>query len=202
LRQQAYPEGEKIMTDVQTTRDYQGLEVPTAGTFSLDPAHTRVGFVARHLMVSKVRGAFVEKSGTITIADDPAQSTVDVSITVTSVHTGVDARDNHLRSSDFFEAETFPTIEFKSTGLTPKSGNEFTLTGDLTIKGKTLPVDLDVEYEGVTTSPWGKQVIGFSATGEIDREDWGMTYNQALETGGVMISKKIKLELEIEAIRD
>jgi polyisoprenoid-binding protein YceI len=190
------------MTDVQTTRQYQGIEIPTAGTFSLDPAHTRVGFVARHLMVSKVRGAFVEKSGTITIADDPTQSTVDVSIVVTSVHTGVDARDNHLRSGDFFEAEEFPTMEFKSTGLTPKGGNEFTLSGDLTIKGKSLPVQLDVEYEGVTTSPWGKQVIGFSATGEIDREDWGMTYNQALETGGVMISKKIKLELEIEAVRD
>ena len=129
------------MTDVQTTREYQGLEIPTPGTFSLDPAHTRVGFVARHLMVSKVRGAFVEKSGAITIADDPTESTVDVSIVVTSVHTGVDARDNHLRSSDFFEAEEFPTMEFKSTGLTPNGGNEFTLSGDLTIKGKTLPVE-------------------------------------------------------------
>jgi len=185
-----------------TTRDYQGLEIPAAGKFSLDPAHSRVGFVARHLMVSKVRGAFVEKSGTIVIADDPTLSQVDVSIVVTSVHTGVDARDNHLRSGDFFEAEAFPTIEFRSTSITPKGGNEFVLAGELTIKGKSLPVELDVEYEGVTTSPWGKQVIGFTATGEIDREDWGMTYNQALETGGVMISKKIKLELEVEAIRD
>jgi len=185
-----------------TTRDYQGLEIPAAGTFSLDPAHTRVGFVARHLMVSKVRGSFVETSGTITIAEDPTQSQVDVSVVVSSVHTGVDARDNHLRSGDFFEAEQFPTIEFRSTSLTPKGGNEFVLAGELTIKGKALPVELDVEYEGVTVSPWGKQVIGFTATGEIDREDWGMTYNQALETGGVMISKKIKLELEIEAIRN
>jgi len=185
-----------------TTREYQGLEIPAAGTFSLDPAHTRVGFVARHLMVSKVRGEFVEKSGKIIIAEDPTQSQVDVSIVVTSVHTGVEARDGHLRSGDFFEAESFPTIEFKSTSLTAKGGNEFVLSGDLTIKGKSLPVDLDVEYEGVTVSPWGKQVIGFTATGEIDREEWGMTYNQALETGGVMISKKIKLELEIEAIRD
>lgn len=185
-----------------TTRDYQGLEIPAPGTFSIDPAHARVGFVARHLMVSKVRGSFNEKSGTIVIAEDPTQSTVEVSIVVTSVHTGVDARDNHLRSGDFFEAETFPTIEFKSTSLTPKGGNDFTLAGELTIKGKSLPVELDVEYEGVTVSPWGKQVIGFTATGEIDREEWGMTYNQALETGGVMISKKIKLELEIEAVRD
>jgi polyisoprenoid-binding protein YceI len=189
------------MTD-STTRQYEGLTIPATGTFSLDPAHTRVGFVARHLMVSKVRGSFSEVSGTITVAEDPTQSSVQASIVVKSVSTGVDARDNHLRSADFFEADSHPTIEFASTSLTPKGGNEFLLRGDLTIKTTTVPVELDVEFEGVTTNPYGKEVFGFSATGEIDREEFGITYNMVLEAGGVMISNKIKLEIEGEAIRD
>jgi polyisoprenoid-binding protein YceI len=189
------------MTDI-STREYQGIKIPAPGTFSLDPAHTRVGFVARHLMVSKVRGSFNQVSGKIVIAEEPTESTVEASIVVESVSTGVEARDNHLRSADFFEAKSHPTIEFASTALVPKGDNEFVLRGDLTIKDKTVPVELDVEFDGLTVSPYGKEVFGFSATGEIDREDFGITYNMVLEAGGVMIGNKIKLELEGEAIRD
>jgi polyisoprenoid-binding protein YceI len=185
-----------------STREYQGLKIPTPGTFSLDPAHSRVGFVARHMMVSKVRGSFQEVSGKITVGEDPTKSSVEASIVVKSVSTGVEARDNHLRSADFFEAEAHPTLEFASTSLTPKGGNEFTLRGDLTIKTTTVPVELNVEFEGVTVSPYGQEVFGFSATGEIDREEFGITYNMVLEAGGVMIGNKIKLEIEGEAIRD
>lgn len=188
------------MTDT-ATRAFQGITIPAPGTFTIDPAHTRVGFVARHLMVAKVRGSFTDASGEIVIAEDPAASSVAVTMRAASITTGVEQRDGHLRSGDFLDAETYPTLEFRSTGLTPKGGNEFTLHGELTIKKITNPVDLDVEFEGLANSPWGKEVIGFSATAEIDREDWGMTYNQVLETGGVMVSKKIKIEIEAEAVR-
>ncbi|HEU0238123.1 MAG TPA: YceI family protein [Micromonosporaceae bacterium] len=189
------------MTDT-AVREYQGIKIPAPGTFSLDPAHTRVGFVARHLMVSKVRGSFNQVSGKIVVTEDPADSSVEASIVVESVSTGVEQRDNHLRSADFFEAQAHPTIEFASTSLLPKGGNEFVLRGDLTIKNTTVPVELDVEFDGVTVSPYGKEVFGFSATGEIDREAFGITYNMVLEAGGVMIGNKVKLEIEGEAIRN
>jgi polyisoprenoid-binding protein YceI len=167
----------------------------------LDAAHKRVGFVVRHLMVSKVRGNFGEATATITVGEDPVQSSVTASITTKSVFTGQPDRDNHLRTGDFFEVEKYPTIEFRSTGMKWHDGNEFLLNGDLTIKGITKPVELLVEFEGAGRSPSGHDVFGFSATTEIDREDWGLTYNMALESGGVMISKKVKIEIEGEAIR-
>ena len=190
------------MTDVvASTREFEGLQIPSAGTYQLDAAHKRVGFVVRHLMVSKVRGNFAEADATITIAEDPLQSSVTASITTASVHTGNVDRDNHLRTGDFFEAEKYPTMTFRSTGIKSHSGAEFVLDGELTIKDVTKPVELVVEFEGATTSPYGQQVFGFSATTEIDREDWGLTYNMALESGGVMIGKKVKIEIEGEAIR-
>jgi polyisoprenoid-binding protein YceI len=186
------------MTD---TRAFEGLQIPAAGTYDLDAAHKRVGFVVRHLMVSKVRGQFAQASATITIAEDPLQSSVTASIVTTSIETGQTDRDNHLRSGDFFEAEKYPTIEFRSTGIKSHAGAEFVLDGELTLKGVTKPVELVVEFEGATTSPYGQAVFGFSATTEIDREDFGLTYNMALESGGVMIGKKVKIEIEGEAIR-
>ena len=186
---------------VASTREFQGLQIPAAGTYLLDAAHKRVGFVVRHLMVSKVRGNFGEATATITIAEDPLQSSVTASITTASVFTGQPDRDNHLRTGDFFEAEKYPTMEFRSTGIKSWDGNEFVLTGELTIKDVTKPVDLLVEFEGVGRSPYGFDVFGFSASTEIDREDWGLTYNMALESGGVMIGKKVKIEIEGEAIR-
>jgi polyisoprenoid-binding protein YceI len=190
------------MTDtVATTREFDGLVIPTAGTYQLDAAHKRVGFVVRHLMVSKVRGEFAEATATITVAENPLESSVTATIQTASVTTGQADRDNHLRTGDFFEAEKYPTLEFVSTGVKSHDGNEFVLTGDLTIKGVTKQVELEVEFEGVGRSPYGFDVFGFSAVTEIDREDWGLTYNMALESGGVMIGKKVKIEIEGEAIR-
>ena len=190
------------MTDsVSSTREFQGLQIPAAGTYLLDAAHKRVGFVVRHLMVSKVRGNFGEATATITVGEDPVQSSVTASITTQSVFTGQPDRDNHLRTGDFFEVAKYPTIEFRSTGMKWHDGNEFLLNGELTIKDVTKPVELLVEFEGAGRSPSGHDVFGFSATTEIDREDWGLTYNMALESGGVMISKKVKIEIEGEAIR-
>jgi polyisoprenoid-binding protein YceI len=190
------------MTDtVATTREFDGLVIPAAGTYQLDAAHKRVGFVVRHLMVSKVRGEFAEATATITVAENPLESSVTATIQTASVHTGQADRDNHLRTGDFFEAEKYPTIDFVSTGVKSHDGNEFVLAGDLTIKGVTRPVELQVEFEGVGRSPYGFDVFGFSASTEVDREDWGLTYNMALESGGVMIGKKVKIEIEGEAIR-
>ena len=189
------------MTDTTTTREFQGLQIPAAGTYVLDAAHKRVGFVVRHLMVSKVRGDFAEAEATITVAENPLESSVVASIQTASVNTGQADRDNHLRTGDFFEAEKYPTMEYRSTGIKSFDGSEFVLTGELTIKDVTRPVDLLVEFEGAGRSPYGFDLFGFSATAEIDREDWGLTYNMALESGGVMIGKKVKIEIEGEAIR-
>ena len=186
---------------VVSTRPFEGLQIPVAGTYALDAAHKRVGFVARHLMVSKVRGQFAEASATITIGEDPLQSSVTASIVAASIETGQVDRDNHLRSGDFFESEKYPTIEFRSTGIKSHAGAEFVLDGELTIKDVTRPVELLVEFEGVGRSPYGFDVFGFTASTEIDREDWGLTWNVALESGGVMISKKVKIEIEGEGIR-
>jgi polyisoprenoid-binding protein YceI len=186
---------------VVSSRDFEGLQIPAAGTYLLDAAHKRVGFVVKHLMVSKVRGNFAEADATITIGEDPLQSSVTATIKTASVHTGQVDRDNHLRTGDFFEAEKYPIMEYRSTGIKSHAGTEFVLEGELTIKDVTRPVELLVEFEGVGRSPYGFDVFGFSATTEIDREDWGLTYNMALETGGVMIGKKVKIEIEGEAIR-
>jgi polyisoprenoid-binding protein YceI len=190
------------MTDsVASTREFDGLTIPVAGTYELDAAHKRVGFVVRHLMVSKVRGNFGEATATITVADDPMQTAVSATIHTASINTGQTDRDNHLRSGDFFEAEKYPTMEFRSTGIKSHDGDEFVLDGELTIKDVTRPVELKVEFEGVGRSPYGFDVFGFSASTEIDREDWGLTWNMALEQGGVMVAKKVKIEIEGEAIR-
>ncbi|GAA3280009.1 MULTISPECIES: YceI family protein [Dactylosporangium] len=189
------------MTAPVNTRDYNGLTIPTAGKFEIDPAHTRVGFVARHMMVSKVRGGFTSASGSIVIAEDPLQSHVDVNIDAASIDTGVADRDGHLRSPDFLNVEQWPHLTFKSTRVLSVSGNEFKVVGDLTIRDVTREVELDVEFEGHAKSPWGQEVIGFSATTEIDREEFGITWNQALETGGVVVGKKVKIEIGAEAVR-
>jgi polyisoprenoid-binding protein YceI len=183
------------------TRSWDGLTIPAAGTYELDQAHKRVGFVARHMMVSKVRGEFAEATATITVAEDPLASSVTATLQAASISTGQADRDNHLRSGDFLEAEKYPTLEYRSTGVKSHSGNEFVLAGELTIKDVTRPVDLQVEFEGAGTSPYGQEVFGFSATAEIDREDFGLTWNVAMESGGVLVGKKVKIEIEGEAIR-
>jgi polyisoprenoid-binding protein YceI len=185
---------------VVSTRPFEGLQIPVAGTYALDPAHKRVGFVARHMMVSKVRGQFAEATATIVVGEDPLQSSVTASITTASIETGTVDRDNHLRSGDFFESEKFPTMDFRSTGIKEHAGAEFVLNGELTIKGITKPVELTVEFEGAATHPTGKPVFGFSAHTEINREDWDLTWNMAVEGGGVLVGRKVKIEIEGEAI--
>ncbi|MEV4491146.1 YceI family protein [Micromonospora coxensis] len=190
------------MTSTESvTRDWDGLTIPTAGTYLLDAAHKRVGFVARHMMVSKVRGEFADAAATITIAEDPMQSSVTATIQAASIDTKQADRDGHLRSPEFLDVETFPTLEYRSTAVKSRDGNEFVLLGELTIKGVTRQVELDVEFEGVGRTPFGTDVFGFTATTEIDREDFGLTWNVALETGGVLVGKKIKIEIEGEAVR-
>ncbi|MFK3982634.1 YceI family protein [Micromonospora sp. NPDC050397] len=183
------------------TRAWEGLTIPAAGTYVLDQSHKRVGFVARHMMVSKVRGEFTEATATVTVAENPLESSVTATIQAASITTHHADRDAHLNSGDFFEVEKHPTLEYRSTGVKSHSGDEFDLAGELTIRGITHPVDLHVEFHGVGTDPYGQQIFGFTATAEIDREDWGLTWNVGLETGGVLVGKKVKIEIEGEAIR-
>ncbi|WP_341718299.1 YceI family protein [Micromonospora sp. FIMYZ51] len=183
------------------TRDWNGLTIPAAGTYLLDAAHKRVGFVARHMMVSKVRGEFADASATITIAEEPLESSVTATIQAASINTAQADRDAHLRSPEFLDVEKFATLEYRSTGVKSHEGNEFVLAGELTIKDVTRPVDLKVEFEGVGRSPFGQDIFGFSASTEIDREEFGLTWNVALESGGVLVGKKVKIEIEGEAIR-
>jgi polyisoprenoid-binding protein YceI len=177
------------------------VEVPglVTGTWVVDPAHSEVGFTVRHLMVSKVRGSFKVFEGTITIADNPLDSKVEAGIDASSVDTRDETRDNHLRSSDFFEVEKHPKITFVSTAVRP-AGSDYVVTGDLTIHGVTHSVDLELEFNGVHPDPWGGTRAGFSATTEISRADYGIEFNIRLETGGVVVGDKIKIGIEIEAV--
>jgi polyisoprenoid-binding protein YceI len=184
----------------QTVETLGRIELPAAGKWDIDPSHSTVEFVVRHLMVSKVRGRFGSFSGTLSITDDPALSSVDVVIDSASIDTRDQQRDGHLRTPDFLDVENFPHITFTSTHV-EGAGSSWQVTGDLTIHGVTRSVVLDVEYAGTTKDPWGGQRAGFSATTEIDREDFGLSWNVALEAGGFLVGKKVKIELEIEAVQ-
>jgi polyisoprenoid-binding protein YceI len=193
------------MTEATThaagVRDFEGVTIPAPGTFDLDPAHTRIGFSARHMMVSKVRGRFGEFTGSITVADDPFQSAAEAVIKTASIDTGSADRDTHLTSGDFLNADEFPEITFRTTRVTGRQGHVFTVLGDLTIKDATREVELTLDLEGVGNSPWGKQVMGFTLSTEINREDYGMTWNVAVEGGGVLVGRTVKIEIEGEAVR-
>ncbi|MFI7438685.1 YceI family protein [Nonomuraea indica] len=182
-----------------STRTWEGLTVPAAGTYTIDVAHSRIGFVVKHMMVSKVRGHFSDYSGTITIAENPLDSAAQLTIKTASIDTGVADRDGHLRGDDFLAVDKFPEITFRSRRVTRQSDEEFTVVGDLTIRDVTKEVELTVEYGGAGTNPWGQAVWGFSIHTELDREEFGLTWNQALETGGVLVGKKVKIEIEGEA---
>jgi polyisoprenoid-binding protein YceI len=151
-------------------------------------------------MISKVRGRFSSFTGTIEVGEDITSTSVSASIDLASIDTGDDNRDTHLRGADLFDAESFPTMTFTSTEVRP-AGGDYVLVGDLTIKGVTRSVELEVEFEGTQGDPWGGTRVGFSAEGEINRKDWGLEWNVALETGGVLVGDKIKLQLEIEAVK-
>lgn len=183
------------MTTETTTR----TDAPAVGSYKLDTSHSDLRIIARHLMVSKVTGTFGELAGTIEIAEDPAESTVEVVAKAATVETGTADRDAHLRSPDFLDAEAFPEITFKSTSI-DRSGSDWKLTGDLTIRGITKPATFDLSYEGSAVDPYGNQKAALTATGQIDREAWGLTWNVPLEGGGVLVSKQFKVEFDIQAV--
>lgn len=212
------------------TRTWDGLIIPAPGTYQLDPAHKRIGFLARHMMVSPVRGEFTTATARITVADDPLESAVTATIDATSISTGSAERDAHLSSADFLDVANYPTLEYRSTGIgrletedpiffwarlkgyrqglrdggapAPRhSAGRFVLAGELTVKDVTRPVDLQVEFGGARTDPYGQDIFGFSATAEINREDYGLLWNVALETGGVLVGKTVQIEIAGEAIR-
>jgi len=183
-------------------RQVGGRTIPIAGTWAADPAHSSFEFIARHLM-AKVRGRFTAFTGTVQIVEVPEQSSAEFEIDVDSVSTREERRDGHLRSADFFEAEKHPKITFRSTGVRPgpNHDNHWLLDGDMTIIGNTRPVTWDVEFHGATQDPWGGQRAAFSAWTEVDRDDWGLSWNAPLETGGFLLSKNIRLEVDVELIR-
>jgi polyisoprenoid-binding protein YceI len=173
-----------------------------AGDYTLDPAHSRLGFSARHAMVATVRGQFTEFTGTAHVdTANPADSKVEVSIVANSISTGNEQRDGHLLSADFFESEQFPAITFTSTDVT-RDGDDWTITGDLTIKGVTHSIAVPFEFTGSATDPFGNTRIGFEGAASLLRKDWGLSWNAALETGGVLVSDKIKLQFDISAIKN
>jgi polyisoprenoid-binding protein YceI len=182
------------------TRTVDGEVLPAPGDFALDPVHTHVGFSVRHMMISKVRGRFSAFSGTLHVGDDPEQASVEVEIDLSSVDTKDPQRDSHLRSPDFFDVENYPTMVFRSTGVTNIDGDSFHLAGELTLHGVTQAVTLDVVFDGVGTLG-EDQRLGFSAAGEIDREAFGLTWNQTLETGGVLVGKRVRIDIEAELVR-
>lgn len=174
-------------------------------TWELDPAHTQVEFAVKHMMFTTVRGRFQALDGTIEVDEEnPAAGSVDVEIDASSIDTGVEDRDGHLRSEDFLHVEEHPTITFRSTrveGAPSEPGDEFRVVGDLTIRGETREVELETVYEGRGTDPWGGERAGFTAVTEIDRREWGLTWNQALETGGILVGHDLRIELSIQAVK-
>jgi polyisoprenoid-binding protein YceI len=172
----------------------------TPGVWNIDAVHSHVGFIARHLMIAKVRGSFTSFSGAITIADEVENSKVEATVELKSITTGDAGRDGHLLSADFFQVETNPTMIFVSTGI-DADGDEGKLKGNLTINGITRPVTFDVEFAGVNGDPWGGTRAGFSAETEINRKDFGIEFNMVIDTGGVAIGDKVKIQLDIEAVK-
>ncbi|TNH23708.1 YceI family protein [Micromonospora orduensis] len=219
------------MTDV-ATRTWDGMTIPAAGTYRLDQAHKRIGFLSRHMMVSPVRGEFAEASAQIFVAEDPLLSSVTATVEAPSITTGSVDRDTHLKSADFLDVERFPTLEYRSTGVEWKRNEDpifqwarlrshrlggrgrshispprpdsqsgrFVLTGELTVKGITRSVDLQVNFGGARRDPYGQNIFGFSATAEINREDYGLLWNVALESGGVLVGRTVQIEIAGEAI--
>ena len=185
-----------------TTAPAQLTLADLTGTYTLDPAHTRIGFVARHAMVTKVRGAFNEFEGTATLdGANPAASHVEVTISTASIDTRNAQRDEHLRSNDFLAMQEYPKITFASTGVHQVDDTTFEVTGDLTIKGVTNPVTIPFTFEGAAKDPFGNQRAGFEGSVTINRKDYGVTWNAALEGGGVLVSDKVTLEFEVSAVR-
>ncbi|MFF5634576.1 YceI family protein [Streptomyces sp. NPDC012825] len=173
------------------------------GDYTIDPAHSSIGFTVRHAMVTNVRGTFAEHEGTLRLdGTDPGASTASIDVRIASVDTGIADRDNHLRGGDFFDAERFPLMSFRSTRAEQLGGDKYRITGDLTIKDVTRPLSIDLELNGSATDVYGNERVGFEGSAEILRSEWGLTWNAALETGGVMVSDKVRLTFDISAIKN
>ncbi|MFE4666546.1 YceI family protein [Streptomyces sp. NPDC056716] len=180
------------MTDLSTV----------SGEYTLDPAHTTIGFTARHAMVTNVKGKFLDFTGTLHLdGDDPAKSTAAIDVKMESVDTGNADRDGHLKSSDFFKIDEFPTMTFRSTRAEAVGDDDYRITGDLSVLGVTKPITIDLEFNGAAKDPFGNERVGFEGKTEIKRSEWGLTWNAALETGGFLVSDKIKLNFDISAIK-
>lgn len=170
--------------------------------WTLDPTHSELNFKVKHLMISNVKGEFTAFSSSIEASDDSFNDAkIETSIDTASIFTNNTDRDNHLKSADFFETEVYPTITFKSTGFTQKSGDDYVMTGNITIKGNTLPISIDVEFGGINQDPWGNTKAGFSFDTKISRKEFGLTWNAALETGGVMVSDEVKIFGEVQFVK-
>ncbi|MGX1972439.1 YceI family protein [Streptomyces kronopolitis] len=172
------------------------------GDYTIDPAHSSIGFTVRHAMVTNVHGAFGDFEGALRLdGTDPSRSTASLDVKIASVDTGIADRDGHLRSADFFDAESFPLMTFRSTAAERVSGDRYRITGDLTLRDVTKPLTIDLEFHGSATDVYGAERVGFEGGAEILRSDWGLTWNAALETGGVMVSDKVKLVFDISAVK-
>lgn len=189
---------DKGATDSAVSPDLAAL----TGDYELDPAHTTIGFVARHAMVTNVKGHFKDFTGTLHLdGADPSNSTATIDVVMDSIDTGNADRDGHLKSADFFKTDEFPTMTFRSTRAEALGGDDYRITGDLTILGTTRPISIDLEFNGAAKDPFGNERVGFEGKAEISRAEWGLTWNAALETGGMLVSDKIKLVFDISAIR-
>lgn len=191
------------MTTSTFTRTIEGQQAPVPGMYVVDPAHTRIGFQVQHMGISKVRGSFTEFEGTVTVGESPADSSARASAQTVSIDTAQSQRDQHLRTNDFFDVENYPTLDFVSTRI-EQDGDDWKVHGDLTIRGVTRPVTFEVEFEGAGPDVLGdpeQPRIGFSASTKINRDDFGLTWNQALETGGWVVGKQVKIEMDVEAVR-
>ncbi|MFI0214579.1 YceI family protein [Streptomyces lydicus] len=172
------------------------------GDYTIDPAHSSIGFTVRHAMVTNVRGTFGAYEGTLALdGTDPSRSATSLDIEIASIDTGIADRDAHLRGADFFDAETFPQMTFRSTAAERVGGDRYRITGDLTLRGVTKPLTIDLEFNGSATDVYGAERVGFEGSAEILRSDWGLTWNAALEAGGVMVSDKVKLSFDISAVK-
>ena len=188
------------MAEAVAVRTVEGVKVPEAGTYQIDASHSVVEFVVRHLGLARVRGRFNEFAGTFTVGEDVASSSAEVTIQAATIDTRDADRDAHLRSADFLDADTHPTLEFRSTGVRHEAG-QWLLDGELGVAGTTRPVTLALDFEGSAQDPWGNARVGFSAETKINREDFGLTWNQALETGGWLVGKEVKIEISLEGIQ-
>ncbi|UOB10026.1 YceI family protein [Streptomyces sp. HP-A2021] len=190
-------------TETATTDAVRPELAAVTGDYTIDPAHSTIGFVARHAMVTNVKGSFQDFTGTLHLdGTDPSRSTASLDVVMDSIETGNADRDGHLKSSDFFKADEFPAMTFRSTKAEALGGDDYRITGDLTILGTTRPLAIDLEFNGAAKDPFGNERVGFEGKAEILRSEWGLTWNAALETGGVLVSDKIKLNFDISAIRN